>query len=168
MVKLKIAFLAVCLVILSEATLAIELKDDYAVTTVRAFDDLNKDTINNLDNYYEADAHFRDPITDVQGLAEIKKYYSHVYANVKSIHFNFQSISREGAIQTAVWKMSVIHPALNGGKELTLDGVSILEFNLNSHKLIAHRDYYDLGEFIYERIPILGPVIRYIKNKMKP
>jgi hypothetical protein len=30
-----------------------------------------------------------------------------------------------------------------------------------------HRDYFDLGEFVYERIPVLNSVVKFIKNRMK-
>ena len=29
-----------------------------------------------------------------------------------------------------------------------------------------HRDYFDMGEFIYERVPVLGSVIRAIKRRL--
>ena len=33
-------------------------------------------------------------------------------------------------------------------------------------KAIAHRDYFDMGEFVYERVPVLRLIIRHIKNRM--
>ncbi len=166
MIKLGFCFLR--LFVFSNLSFAIDLKDEYAIATEKAFNSLNKNTIDGLDQFYESSAHFRDPISDVYGLPEIKKYYAHVYDKVRSIRFEFQSITREGAILTAVWKMYVSHPSIQDGREITLDGISLIEFNLATHKVVSHRDYYDVGEFVYERIPILGSIIHFIKNQMKP
>mgnify|MGYP001788744818 CR=1 FL=1 len=57
-------------------------------------------------------------------------------------------------------------PSLNSGREITVDGVSLITFGGREGKVISHRDYFDMGEFIYERVPILSTVIRIIKNKM--
>ncbi len=57
-------------------------------------------------------------------------------------------------------------PSLNSGREITVDGVSLITFRGAEGKVISHRDYFDMGEFIYERVPILSSVIGFIKNKM--
>jgi hypothetical protein len=57
-------------------------------------------------------------------------------------------------------------PSFNSGKELTVDGVSLITFGGKHGKAIDHRDYFDMGEFIYERVPLLGSAVRLLKNKM--
>lgn len=168
--NLKNIFLATLMVttFTSETTMAIELKDKYAVATEKAFNQLSAANINILDDYYSDDAYFKDPITDVKGLKAIKDYYAHVYANVKTIRFDFSAIIREDDTQAAVWTMYLTHPSLNGGKEMTLAGNSLIKFNLETGKVIYHRDYYDMGEFVYENIPGLGGVLKFIKKRMKP
>jgi len=34
-------------------------------------------------------------------------------------------------------------------------------------KVISHRDYFDLGEMLYEHIPLLGGVIKSIVGEIK-
>jgi hypothetical protein len=42
----------------------------------------------------------------------------------------------------------------------------VIPFAGKDGKVISDRDYFDMGEFIYERVPVLRSVIGYIKRKM--
>ncbi|HGP4674712.1 TPA: nuclear transport factor 2 family protein, partial [Vibrio cholerae O1] len=33
-------------------------------------------------------------------------------------------------------------------------------------KVTYHRDYFDMGEMLYEQLPVLGQVIRAIKRRL--
>ncbi len=59
--------------------------------------------------------------------------------------------------------MHLSHKRLNGGKPITLDGNSVITLDPQTKQAIYHRDYFDLGEFIYEQVPVLGFVIRKLK-----
>jgi steroid delta-isomerase len=55
---------------------------------------------------------------------------------------------------------------LNGGKEYVVPGFSQLKFEANG-LVSEHRDYVDLGDMVYERIPIQGIIISTLKKLMK-
>lgn len=57
-------------------------------------------------------------------------------------------------------------PALNSGMTFSVDGSSLIEFSGPEGKAISHRDYFDMGEFVYERIPILKLIIQAIKKRL--
>jgi hypothetical protein len=56
---------------------------------------------------------------------------------------------------------------LKGGDEVKLDGVSHITFAKDQDLVIFHRDYFDMGEFIYENIPLFGGVVKFIKARLK-
>jgi hypothetical protein len=60
--------------------------------------------------------------------------------------------------------MKLKHPKLNGGQPVEVNGVSQICFS--GDRVIYHRDYFDLGEMLYENIPLLGVVIRNIKQRL--
>jgi hypothetical protein len=39
-------------------------------------------------------------------------------------------------------------------------------FRQGARAAIKHRDYFDMGEFVYERIPVLRSIIDYIKSRL--
>ena len=62
------------------------------------------------------------------------------------------------------WTMTLEHPKLQKGKTICVNGVSHLKFR--DGQVIYHRDYFDLGEMLYENLPLLGSVIKAIKQRL--
>lgn len=131
------------------------------------FNRVDKDHMFLIQEFYDTNASFQDPIHQIKGVKAIEDYYAGLYKNVESIRFEYKSTSEVNNFVTLEWKMHLRSSSLNSGKEITLDGVSLITFGGDQGKVIAHRDYFDMGEFIYERIPILSSAVGFIKNKMK-
>ena len=120
-----------------------------------------------LDGFYAVDVEFHDPVTSLKGLSKLKDYYRHAYAHVKSIKFEFTEIIKDEDKYCGCWKMKIVIPTLNSGKEYTVTGNSRLNFN-NDGRVVYHRDYLDLGEMVYEKIPVQGFLLRLFKKKLAP
>jgi hypothetical protein len=136
----------------------------------KAKDAFNQLDINNLDvvdDFYDKKAVFQDPIHKIKGVSAIRNYYKGLYSKVDSIIFKFNHASESNGVVTLEWTMLLKTPVLNFGKQISLDGVSIIKFGGKEGKVVFHRDYFDLGEFVYERIPVLSTIIKVIKSKMK-
>lgn len=50
-------------------------------------------------------------------------------------------------------------------KEDSFIGVSRVEFT-PENKVARHVDFWDAGVNVYEKIPLLGSILRYIKSKV--
>lgn len=129
------------------------------------FNEANKDNMAEVcAKYYHPDIEFVDPVHKIKGLDNMTAYYQHLYANINSITFKVsKEVQNENDI-FAAWSMTMSHPSVNGGDEFTIEGAS--HVLLEDGKIIYHRDYFDLGSMIYERVPVLGALIRYIKGRM--
>ena len=119
-----------------------------------------------LERLYDDEIHFQDPITDIRGMAELKKYYAHAYSRVKQIRFDFHRMYEAGDTVTAEWNMTLAVKGLNGGNAFTVHGVSVLTFSSKSNKVARHRDYLDIGEMVYERLPLFGGLIKALKGRL--
>ena len=126
------------------------------------FNTLNKNTIDIVDDFYDANVHFQDPVVNFSNRDQVKKYYARLYKNVESIVFEFSDEIKQDKRSVAAWKMTVRMK----GKPISVDGVSVIKFGGMEGKAVYHRDYFDMGAFIYEHIPLLGNVIKGIKGKM--
>ena len=129
------------------------------------FNQLNRDNLGLLEEIYTPDVRFRDPVHALDGLPALRDYYARLYDGVVSCHFDFEAEVIQGRQGMLVWIMHFQHARFRRGETLELRGVSHLRF-LDDGRVNDHRDYFDMGEFIYERVPVLGRIIRAIKNRL--
>lgn len=125
---------------------------------------LNKDNLDRLGELYSDDVLFRDPLHEVHGLNEMRRYFAELYANVEALRFEFHGFDQvadgEGYLR---WTMYYGHPRLRDGAEITVEGCSHL---LWRERVYRHRDYFDAGALLYEHLPVLGSVIAWLKRRL--
>lgn len=130
------------------------------------FNALNKESMHIIDEFYDKNAVLEDPIGKQMGVKAIKSYYENMYKNVQKIHFEFT----DNVVQTerflVVWKMTLEASSLNSGKPVIVEGNSFLKVDPSTDKVVYHRDYFDMGAFVYEHIPVLGSAVRFVKSKL--
>ena len=130
------------------------------------FNTLRANNLKILDKFYHPKIKFIDPIGEINTIKHMKEYYKKMYQNVKDISFDINSITTEKDTIVITWTMFLEAKNLNDGNEVKLDGVSHLVFDKKTNLVIYHRDYFDMGEFIYEYVPLLGRVVKMIKSKL--
>jgi steroid 5-alpha reductase family enzyme len=130
------------------------------------FDNLRADNIHILDDFYAKDAVFIDPIGAHNGIKSVKDYYQNLYKNVRSIKFTYKDLVSNKNTHALYWTMTLSADGLNGGSPMSLEGNSHIKFN-DAGLVSYHRDYFDMGEFIYEHIPVMGWTIKKVKEKLR-
>ena len=137
---------------------------DFLREFAERFAALNKDNLDRLGELYSDDVLFRDPLHEVHGLNEMRRYFVELYANVEALRFEFHGFDQvadgEGYLR---WTMYYRHPRLRGGAEITVEGCSHL---LWRERVYRHRDYFDAGALLYEHLPVLGSVIAWLKRRL--
>ena len=131
-----------------------------------SFNTLNKDNFSQVvDEFYHEEIEFTDPVERIKGREGIKQYYGNMYKNVKEIKFHFSEMVTQGDTVVGIWVMTLKTDSLNGGEPYQIEGNSVIRFK--DGKAIYHRDYFDMGAFIYERVPVIGWLVRKVKAKLK-
>lgn len=130
---------------------------------VDVYQRLNKDNLALLTRIYHFNVVFEDPLHRVTGRSALTEYFEHMYANVTSIEFDITDRFVSGNKAALYWTMTYQHSRLNGGRPIRVLGHSRLE--MMDKKVIAHRDYFDLGQLLYEHIPLYGTTVRWLKKK---
>lgn len=126
---------------------------------------LNKDNLHLLRSIYADNVHFIDPAHEIYSLENLTDYFSSMYNNIESIAFDFHDtlqVDNAGYVQ---WDMTFVHKKLAGAQPIVVTGVTFLQTDENG-KVIYHRDFFDLGEMIYEQVPILGRLVTSIKKRL--
>ncbi|MBQ4846820.1 nuclear transport factor 2 family protein [Pseudoalteromonas sp. MMG005] len=127
------------------------------------YDVLRIDNLAVLADVYHRDITFVDPLHQVEGLADLTQYFAHLYTNVSAIHFEIEDKVAIDNYGFVYWQMRYIHPRLNSGCDIAVNGHSKLMFK--EEKVIHHRDYFDVGELLYRHLPVLGSVIKMVDRK---
>lgn len=163
--QLKTILTALTIILSATTSLAAELGKPMNPDIVKFFNEFSYEKIDLADKFYAEDIYFVDPLGEIKGLKDIKAYYKNLYANVISIRFEFSSVVTQGDEQVGMWTMYLRAKNLNGGNEIAVKGNSHVKYK--NGKAVYHRDYFDMGEFIYEHVPVLNSIIGFIKKKLK-
>lgn len=118
-----------------------------------------------LHSAYRADVEFRDPLHSLHGTEQMLEYFRELYSNVEECEFNFEKEFIQGEEAVLFWTMQYRHHRLNKGRVISVQGNSLLRFNAAG--VYYHRDYIDMGAMLYEHIPLLGGLIRYLKRRLQ-
>lgn len=127
------------------------------------FNRINRDSLELLNQIYAENIMFQDPLHKVVGRDALYKYFERLYANVISCRFDWHYTATNGAVAFVDWTMHLRHTAIRKGNEIEVVGSSRILFD---GLAINHRDYFDAGSLLYEHIPVIGNLVRLIKNKV--
>ncbi|MBA6337408.1 MULTISPECIES: nuclear transport factor 2 family protein [unclassified Colwellia] len=130
---------------------------------VNVYQTLSTDNLDLLSKIYHRDVIFIDPIHELKGFDNLFEYFQNLYQNLSTCDFVITNIIAEKDQAAIYWTMSYQHPKLNKGKLITVIGHSHIKGY--EDKVIYHRDYLDLGSMLYEQLPVLGKLIKLIKQK---
>lgn len=129
----------------------------------QTYNRLNVRSLGLLDELYSHDVVFQDPFRRMSGLPALTGYFAELYRHVESSSFVFEDEVVQGNSAVLTWTMSLKHPRLNGGDQVTVAGSTHIRFR---DKVTYHRDYFDGGAMLYEHLPLIGLVIRMIKERV--
>jgi hypothetical protein len=117
--------------------------------------------VQRLGEYYRDDALFKDPFHEVRGLREIQGIFAAMFETMEDPRFAVTQRLKNGNEIVLLWRLAF---RLRGAPQ-SLDGASHLR--LDSQGLIAwHRDYWDPAEGIYEKLPVLGALMRWVRRRV--
>lgn len=128
----------------------------------KLFNELDKGNLQRLQEVYSEDIRFQDPFGQVEGLDALTRYFAGAYGNVISCGFRFDEPVIQQVHCTIPWVMELRHRRLRKGQLVQVDGISHLE--IRDGRVCYHRDYFDAGQLVYENLPILGGLIRRIRE----
>lgn len=129
----------------------------------QTYNRLNTQSLGLLHDLYSHDLVFQDPFHRLSGLPSLTEYFAELYRHVESSSFLFEDEVLQSNSAVLIWTMSLKHPRLNGGNLVTVPGSTHIRFR---DKVTYHRDYFDGGAMLYEHLPLIGLVIRMIKERV--
>ena len=129
------------------------------------FESLSAHSVPALAALYALDARFKDPFNAVQGRDKIARIFSHMFETVQAPRFAvtkiIANIAPDESDVCLRWDFHFVRNhqscSIVGATHLVLDATG---------KIAMHDDYWDAAEQVYERVPLLGAVLRWIKRRI--
>ncbi|MCX5839704.1 MAG: nuclear transport factor 2 family protein [Deltaproteobacteria bacterium] len=115
-----------------------------------------------LRGLYADGAYFRDGFKEVLGIEAMEAYFLNSAEGVQSCTFDIQEMVVHQGNYYFRW---VMHLTMKRSPDDPIQTVGMSHVRYDAKgKVIFHQDYWDTGA-VYEKIPVMGAVIRWIKNK---
>jgi ketosteroid isomerase-like protein len=117
-----------------------------------------------LGDIYGADARFKDPFNDVQGLPAIEAAFAHMFRALELPRFVVHEAVAEGDRCFLTWDFLFRFKRISRGVDQSVHGASQLVFGPDG-RITVHRDYWDAAEELYEKLPAVGALMRWLKRR---
>lgn len=123
---------------------------------------LRSDNLEELTLVFAPSARFKDPFNDVVGHEAIKQVFAHGFRSCPGLRFLVEEIAyvADSSVAYFYWRFQCGTP-----EQLTLTGVSRVVFDEQGF-VVEHVDYWDPAGQLYEKLPILGGLIRWVRRRL--
>jgi len=112
---------------------------------------------------YDPDATFKDPFNDVRGRPAIDRIFSQMFEELRDPRFVVLTAASEGDDAFLTWELRFHRQG--SGDAMTIRGATHLRYSA-ADLVLVHRDYWDAAEELYEKLPILGFLMRALKRRL--
>jgi ketosteroid isomerase-like protein len=130
---------------------------------VEAFERLRSEDVERLGEIYSADARFKDPFNEVQGVPAIRQVFGHMFVALREPRFVIRDAVCEGNQCFLSWDF-LFRMRRFRGDEQCIRGGSHLRLAADG-RISEHRDYWDVAEELYEKLPMVGALMRWLKRR---
>ena len=139
------------------------MSQDPRTQAVSAFyESLSPVALLRLGDIYTPDATFKDPFNEVRGADAIGAIFEHMYRAVEAPRFVVTRAVTEGDDAFLTWDFHFV----SRQRPITVRGATHLHFAADG-RVDMHRDYWDAAEELYEKLPVLGALMRWLKRQAR-
>jgi steroid delta-isomerase len=131
---------------------------------VETFQTLSPAAVETLDALYAPNARFKDPFNDVRGLPAIQRIFRHMYVSLENPRFVITGRIVQGSQCFLTWEFRFCFKRFKTAQEQCILGGSHLVLD-DAGRITLHRDYWDAAEELYEKLPLLGSLMRWLKRR---
>jgi len=129
---------------------------------IRFFEQIDPSNVRQLSQVYTPDAFFKDPFNEVSGIDAITHIFQHMFDQVDSPRFIVTNSVMQGEQAFLTWDF-LFRMKRFSVQEHCIRGATHVRFAVDG-RVNFHRDYWDAAEELYEKLPLLGSLMRALKR----
>lgn len=126
------------------------------------FQTLTPASLSGLDRVYSEDAWFKDPFHEVRGVPAIRAIFEHMYRRLDAPRFVVRD--RLGDTRQGFLTWDFVFRFRGESGERCIRGSTHLRFAPDG-RVLEHRDYWDAAQELYEQLPVLGALMRWLRRR---
>lgn len=141
--------------------------EDTVARVVAFYERLQPADLARLAELYTDDVAFKDPFNEVRGLAAVRRVFEHMFATLEAPRFVVHERIVQGTQAFLTWDF-VFRLRGRGGRaggEIRVRGATHLRLAADG-RVAGHRDYWDAAGELYEKLPLLGALMRWLKRRV--
>lgn len=128
--------------------------------------DLSTDTVKNeIRAVYAPTLFFNDTLKTIRGVDELEKYFLATDEAMAAYALKVEQVISTPEGVYVRWRMDVTFRKFHKGEVQSSIGVSHIRFDKDG-RVIYHQDYWDSGSALFEKLPVVGSMIRAIKRRL--
>jgi len=128
------------------------------------FETLTPQSVERFSQFYTEDAYFKDPFNEVRGIPAIQRIFRHMYESLDEPHFVVTSRVVDGEQVFLSWDFHFRFRKFKTTQLQTIRGATHLRLAQDG-RIRSHRDYWDAAEELYEKLPLVGALMRWFKRR---
>ncbi len=133
---------------------------------VQFFETLTPQSVAQLGQFYDPQARFTDPFNDVTGVPAITHIFEHMFVTLTRPRFVVVERVLQGAQCFLTWEFRFYFKGYKSNQEQVILGASHLVLS-DAGLITVHRDYWDAAQELYEKLPVVGSVMRWLKKRAR-
>ena len=126
------------------------------------FSNLTEVRLEQIDEVFAPNVHFKDPFNDVVGSEQVKKIFRHMFATTTKPSFLIAKVATSDDTLFLQWDFTF----QKNSKDWLIQGCSVVTFDDND-QVKEHIDFWDPAEQIYSKISFLKPLMSFLANRLK-
>jgi hypothetical protein len=131
---------------------------------VRYYEALSPATLKDLETVVAPDVRFKDPFNEVRGVEAYRRLLAKMFEAVPDVRFTVSHRAVDGETCFLRWRCAGTLTAM-GAKPWVVEGMSELRFSPDG-RVREHIDHWDAAAQFYERLPVIGGVLRLIRRRL--
>lgn len=140
---------------------------------IQHFESLTRGSLDQVIQCYAADTRFKDPFNDVSGQAKVRAIFEDMFDQLHEPAFTIVSVieqpPRSGADDShevfLTWDFKFRFRRFRTQVNQCVRGASHIHFDQNG-LVTEHRDYWDAAGELYEKVPLLGSLMRWLARRL--
>lgn len=127
------------------------------------FEQLQPEDLPRLGRFYAANTRFKDPFNEVVGVEAVAGIFRHMFDSLDAPRFVVRDVIVQGDQAFLSWDFLFRMRRFNRDEQC-IRGGSHLRFGPDG-LITEHRDYWDAAEELYEKLPVVGGLMRWLKRR---